>query len=375
MSDILEPQRSRGFRGYLAELRADPAIPFWLRVLCLLMAAAMLVDGLMLVDFAVFLRPSLSPCPGYYLLYFLLPKGLSWGVMTASYLSIACLPPTLRWRRPIILLACLAGCLAMPAIFLSNVLLIGALFSSEYMLPDTCVLLFRSPALLSVSLIALVLLLLYFQVIFLVERKPSAAYRLPSRKLHPPTRNLAARIAVQADRVITALSNAPYVRVGIRTASALLGFASLAQSVNILLTELEPLRQIYTDIIDPCLNHEISDFRILQVAFSIVLLGGYFVLAFYPTNRPERRAVTWLTTEIGLLSALAALVANRFVRLDIEGLHIREACKFQPIYETICLTISPIFFSVSLLILFVLLWHSRRTERRTQQFQGNENGR
>jgi len=38
--------------------------------------------------------------------------------------------------------------------------------------PKTCDLLFRSPALLPLGSIALVLLLLYFQVIFLVERKP-----------------------------------------------------------------------------------------------------------------------------------------------------------------------------------------------------------
>ncbi|MGE4217824.1 MAG: hypothetical protein AB7G39_00135 [Alphaproteobacteria bacterium] len=172
MPDTIPP-RQPGFRGYLAELRADPAIPFWLRVLCLLMAAAMLVDGLMLVDFAVFLRPSLSPCPGYYLPYFLLPKGLSWGVMTASYLSIACLPPTLRWRRPIILLACLAGCFTLPAMLFSEIsFFLTLLFDVWDPLPKSCDLLFRSPALLPVGSIALVLLLLYFQVIFLVERKP-----------------------------------------------------------------------------------------------------------------------------------------------------------------------------------------------------------
>jgi len=123
---------------------------------------------------------------------------------------------------------------------------------------------------------------------------------------------------------------------------------------------LEPLRPVYTDIIDPCLNHDITNFRIVQAAFCITFPVGYFVLTFYPTNRPERRAVTWFTTEIGLLSAPAAFVANRFVRLDIEGLHIRQVCKFQPIYETIGLTINPIFFSISLLILFILLWHRRR---------------
>ena len=167
MTDTLQPQQRPGFRGYLADLRADPTIPFWLRILCLLMAAAMLVDGVLTF------RPALSPCPGFYMPYFLLPKGLSWGVMTGSYLSIACLPPTLRWRRPIILLACLAGCFTMPAMLLSELsFFLTLLFDVWDPLPKTCDLLFRSPALLPLGSIALVLLLLYFQVIFLVERKP-----------------------------------------------------------------------------------------------------------------------------------------------------------------------------------------------------------
>ncbi len=58
-----------------------------------------------------------------------------------------------------------------------------------------------------------------------------------------------------------------------------------------------------------------------------------------------------------------------------DGLFWHQVCDLQPIYKSIALKINPVFFSVVLLMLLVLLWHSRRAEHRTRQFQGNENGR
>jgi len=201
------------------------------------------------------------------------------------------------------------------------------------------------------------------------------ARRLPSGKFRPLIRTLAAKIGAQADRVITALSDAAFVGVAARTVSALLGFVILAESVNVLFTELEPLRQIDIGSIDHCSSQNLSDFRIVQAAFCIVFPVGYFVLAFYPRNRPERRAVTWFSAEIGLLSAPAASVADMFIRFNLDWFFIRGNCDLRPIYESVALTINPIFFSGVLLILFILLWHSRRAERRDrQQHQGYENG-
>ncbi|MGE4217825.1 MAG: hypothetical protein AB7G39_00140 [Alphaproteobacteria bacterium] len=198
---------------------------------------------------------------------------------------------------------------------------------------------------------------------------------LPFGKFRPLIRTLAVKIGVKVDRVITALSDTPFVRVSARTVSALLGFVILAQSVNLLLTDMEPLRQIYTNSVDHCRDQNLSDFRILQVAFCIVFPVGYFVLAFYPTNRPEWRAVTWFSTEIGLLSAPAASVVDLLIRLNLDWLLIRGNCDLRPIYESIALTVNPIFFFCVLLILSILLWHSRRADRRSQkQHQGYKNG-